>query len=165
MSCNLYIYSCLVVSTPLKNMKVSWDDYSQYSIWKHKIHVPDHQPDILQISTPICSSRNTEQSAPVFSSFPWTEPSTHPRWEPTSHPLLGSFKWQFLWPMKTWGIRDDWGIRDEYPLKTDNRYPVTTFLTKKNTYKNLGNPGWISRMNIHLKIKYKTTSLLPSIWP
>ena len=35
----------LVVRTPLKNMKVSWDDYSQYTyiyIWKNKIHVPNH---------------------------------------------------------------------------------------------------------------------------
>ena len=34
----------LVVSTPLKNMKVSWDDYSQYM--ENKIHVPNHQPVI-----------------------------------------------------------------------------------------------------------------------
>ena len=34
--------SWLVVSTPLKNMKVSWDDdYSQYM---EKKHVPNHQP-------------------------------------------------------------------------------------------------------------------------
>ena len=29
---------------PLKNMKVSWDDSSQY-MESHKIHVPNHQPD------------------------------------------------------------------------------------------------------------------------
>jgi hypothetical protein len=34
----------LVVSTPLKNMKVGWDDYSQYM--ENRIHVPNHQPDI-----------------------------------------------------------------------------------------------------------------------
>jgi hypothetical protein len=34
----------LVVSTPLKNMKVSWDQYSQY-MESQKIHVPNHQPD------------------------------------------------------------------------------------------------------------------------
>ena len=30
--------------TPLKNdgVKVSWDD--DYSLWKNKIHVPNHQP-------------------------------------------------------------------------------------------------------------------------
>ena len=39
------MYIWLVVSTPLKNMKVSWDDYSQ-SMKSHKIHVPNHQPDI-----------------------------------------------------------------------------------------------------------------------
>jgi hypothetical protein len=32
-----------VVSTPLKNMKVSWDDYS-HLLWKNTI-VPNHQPD------------------------------------------------------------------------------------------------------------------------
>ena len=42
----------LVVSNPLKNMKVSWDYYSLYMyiyiyIWKViKNHVPNHQPDI-----------------------------------------------------------------------------------------------------------------------
>ena len=30
-------------ATPLKNMKVNWDDYSQY-FWENKIHVPNHQP-------------------------------------------------------------------------------------------------------------------------
>ena len=39
------MYIWLVVSTPLKNMKVSRDDYSQ-SMKSHKIHVPNHQPDI-----------------------------------------------------------------------------------------------------------------------
>ena len=33
----------LVVSTPLKNMKVSWDDYAQY---KEK-NVPNHQPGLM----------------------------------------------------------------------------------------------------------------------
>ena len=32
------------IPTPLKNMKVSWDDYSQLN-GKNKIHVPNHQPD------------------------------------------------------------------------------------------------------------------------
>ena len=32
------------IPTPLKNMKVSWDDYSQY-METHKIHVPNHQPE------------------------------------------------------------------------------------------------------------------------
>jgi len=39
----IYIY-WLVVSTPLKNMKVSWDYCSQY-MESHKIHVPNYQPD------------------------------------------------------------------------------------------------------------------------
>jgi hypothetical protein len=34
------------IPTPLKNMKVSWDYYSQYKE-SHKIHVPNHQPVIL----------------------------------------------------------------------------------------------------------------------
>ena len=38
----LYIFFWLVVSTPLKNMKVSWDYYSQYL----EKNVPNHQPDL-----------------------------------------------------------------------------------------------------------------------
>ena len=34
------------IPTPLKNMKVGWDDYSQYMV-SHKIHVPNHQPVIV----------------------------------------------------------------------------------------------------------------------
>jgi len=45
----IYIHSWLVVSTPLKNMKVSWDDYSQYM--ENKIHVPNHQPVYAYIYT------------------------------------------------------------------------------------------------------------------
>ena len=31
-------------------MKVSWDDYSQYSIWKNTVkNVPNHQPDYTLI--------------------------------------------------------------------------------------------------------------------
>jgi hypothetical protein len=37
-----------VVSTPLKNMKVSWDDYSQCMEKCGKIkNVPNHPPDIV----------------------------------------------------------------------------------------------------------------------
>jgi hypothetical protein len=36
---NLY---WLVISTPLNNMKVSWDDYSQH-MEIHTSHVPNHQ--------------------------------------------------------------------------------------------------------------------------
>ena len=35
--------SWLVVSTPLKNMKVSWDDDIP-NIWKNEIHILNHQP-------------------------------------------------------------------------------------------------------------------------
>ena len=38
--------TCLVVSTPLKNMKVSWDNQIP-KIWKNKSHVPNHQPVTL----------------------------------------------------------------------------------------------------------------------
>jgi len=40
----------LVVSTPLKNMKVSWDYYSQY-MESHKGHIPNHQPALKRIYT------------------------------------------------------------------------------------------------------------------
>ena len=41
----IYIY-WLVVSIPLKYMKVSWDDSSQYM---EKKHVPNHQPVYIYI--------------------------------------------------------------------------------------------------------------------
>ena len=43
----------LVVSTPLKNMLVSWD-YEIPKIWENEIHVPNHQPDKLTC----CSSQS-----------------------------------------------------------------------------------------------------------
>ena len=45
---NIQICIWLVVSTPLKNMKVSWDDDSQYM--ENKIHVPNRQPDMYMCS-------------------------------------------------------------------------------------------------------------------
>jgi hypothetical protein len=42
-----YARSILVgVSTPLKNMKVSWD-HDIPNIWKQKIHVPNHQAVVI----------------------------------------------------------------------------------------------------------------------
>jgi hypothetical protein len=41
----------LVVLTILKNMKVSWDDEIP-NIWKNKIHVPNHQPGMLNFYKP-----------------------------------------------------------------------------------------------------------------
>ena len=38
---NLWIW--LVVSNPLKNMNVNWDDEIP-NIWENKSHVPNHQP-------------------------------------------------------------------------------------------------------------------------
>jgi hypothetical protein len=46
----LMMINWLVVSTPLKNMKVSWDDYSQYM--ENKKNVPNHQPVLLCCSNP-----------------------------------------------------------------------------------------------------------------
>ena len=48
----IYIY-WLVVSTPLKHMKVEWADYSQY-MESHKIHVPNHQPVYINILYVYC---------------------------------------------------------------------------------------------------------------
>ena len=39
----IHIFIPVGGSTPLKNMKVSWDDDIP-NIWKHKNHVPNHQP-------------------------------------------------------------------------------------------------------------------------
>ena len=65
----------LVVSTPLENMKVNWDDYSQYM----EKHVPNHQPVymtwydmivLLPSWTSMTISQHTTrqvlQSSPVF---------------------------------------------------------------------------------------------------
>ena len=49
----------LVVSTPLKNMKVTWDDDIP-NIWNNKIHVPNHQPGNI-------SSDQNGDMAPTFS--------------------------------------------------------------------------------------------------
>jgi len=60
----------LVVSTPLTNMKVSWDDYSQY-MESHKIHVPNHQPDLNTFT--------------IF--FEGSSGPTHPPWF-AAHPVF-----------------------------------------------------------------------------
>ena len=45
-------------TTPLKNMKVSWDDDIP-KIWENKIHVPNHQPAwLVQISFELLSYCN-----------------------------------------------------------------------------------------------------------
>ena len=47
--------SWLVASTPLKNMKVSWDGYSK--CMENKSHVPNHQPDSLLVETHLPTPR------------------------------------------------------------------------------------------------------------
>ena len=42
-----WLISWLVVSTPLKNMNVNWDNYSQY-MEKYKSYSSHHQPDHQQ---------------------------------------------------------------------------------------------------------------------
>ena len=42
----IYIYMVGGIPTPLKNMNVSWDDYSQYM---EKKNVPNHKPDIYTV--------------------------------------------------------------------------------------------------------------------
>jgi hypothetical protein len=54
-----------VISTPLKNMKVSWDDEIS-NIWKNKIHVPNHQPDVfLNLQLPSLHWKPLVASEPV----------------------------------------------------------------------------------------------------
>ena len=54
-----------MISTPLKNMKVSWDDEIS-NIWKTKIHVPNHQPDVfLNLQLPSLHSKPLVASEPV----------------------------------------------------------------------------------------------------
>ena len=40
------IAGCWARATPLKNMKVNWDDEIP-NIWDNKIDVPNHQPDSM----------------------------------------------------------------------------------------------------------------------
>ena len=49
---NLYIYIHLVggIPTPVKSMKVSWDDDS-HILWGKKKNVPKHQPVSIYIPT------------------------------------------------------------------------------------------------------------------
>ena len=49
-----------MVSTPLKNMKVSWD-YDIPNIWKK--HVPNHQPGLLRF---IKNNKQTSLEGPVY---------------------------------------------------------------------------------------------------
>ena len=44
----MYIYWLVVEPTPLKNMKVSWDDDIP-NRWENKSHVPNHQPVYMYI--------------------------------------------------------------------------------------------------------------------
>ena len=48
-------------ATPLKNMKVNWDDDIP-NIWENKTDVPNHQPDIdEQITTGSCEIHPTNR--------------------------------------------------------------------------------------------------------
>ena len=61
----------LVVSTPLKNMKVSWDDYSQYGKIKN---IPNHQSDIyIYIYWP-CMANNR------YTNMSWILTNLRSRW-------------------------------------------------------------------------------------
>ena len=65
-----------MVWTPLKNMKVSWDDYSQYM---GKKNVPNHQPGGLSVGVLVTNSGdslktkmpngNTQKSCPLAKSM------------------------------------------------------------------------------------------------
>ena len=61
------------VPTPLKNMKVNWDDYSQYINGKIK-NVPNHQPVMFPFMFPIHSyDMELELETPTtYSSYFWT---------------------------------------------------------------------------------------------
>jgi len=58
----------LVVSTPLKNMRVSWGYYSQY-MENHKTHFPNHQPELLitnqQLGTTLMAMIVSLKSGPI----------------------------------------------------------------------------------------------------
>jgi hypothetical protein len=73
----------LVVSTPLKNMSSSVGMIIS-NIWKNKIHVPNHQPDVIFASQPF--------SLGVFGSFKRLS-----KVQPVkSHHLIPGFSWPIL---------------------------------------------------------------------
>ena len=59
--------------TPLKNVKVSWDDSSQ--LWNNKIHVPSHQPTNMLYT-------KKSKKTPVSPNF--EKHSSFGRWDPGS---------------------------------------------------------------------------------
>ena len=52
-------------TTPLKNMKVSWDDDIP-KIWENKIHVPNHQPAWFVLPNLIWATELLQQNAADF---------------------------------------------------------------------------------------------------
>ena len=52
----LTLYLVGGIPTPLKNMKVSWDDDIPNWMESHKIHVPNHQPVLYRYNCSIASS-------------------------------------------------------------------------------------------------------------
>jgi hypothetical protein len=57
--------TCLVVSTPLKNMKVSWDNQIP-NIWKHNPNIPNHQPVNISMTNTQNTLRNSHEVGPCF---------------------------------------------------------------------------------------------------
>jgi hypothetical protein len=89
-----------MVSTPLKNMKVQWDDCSQY-MESHKTCSSHHQPVVFMV---------TPFNQPYHHGYPLNSPhwvrSTHqssgasvgtmsPSPEPDVHPIAGVYRWIF----------------------------------------------------------------------
>ena len=90
-------YTALVggIATPLKNMKVNWDDYSQYMAYGQIKNVPNHQP-VQYLANfedpkkePIPSSHPILLHPHLVSCFlgPWSITSPSPAYDPS---------WSFL---------------------------------------------------------------------
>ena len=77
------LFNWLVVYLPIWEIWVNWDDYSQY-FWKHKSHVPNHQPDIYIYINP--------NKSPFSYGFPMVFMFQSP---PTSHDVGWPRAWCF----------------------------------------------------------------------
>ena len=87
------------IPTPLKNMKVSWDHYSQY-MWiyeSHKSHVPNHQPHIYSHDLNLHHRISVEIVDRVWHFLLWWKRCHKP-------PMTGNGK------HTTYENADDWGM-------------------------------------------------------
>ena len=152
--------------TPLKNMKVSWDDYSQY-MESHKSHVPNHQPVQFKIrrnnslrpansrvpcifTGTSCRPERLESSALAPSSWEDGVPSSFFVGLPTPQVHLGEKLWETGY------------IKNHKEVKYDGSF-ICTMLRELNTYfhESFANPTFILRGALHGPFR---STIIWSLW-